>query len=334
MRLVILGAGKLLIHILKNVDFSVYKLINIFVSDVQRNKDIVYLRENNFPVDTEKIETSRFKSIIKNLQPDVILCIGVREIISKETISIPTIGIVNLHGALLPYQRGAGGDYGGVINDKILGLSTHFMDEGIDSGPIIYSDYFKIKNGDSKEEMIAKSFDITPRIIKKSLELILDESFKPKTQEKYCYYPRKPDWDEYIDWTETSQLLYDKIRARNPGCLNFTIHNGEILFIFKAEMVDFIKSYIAPCGQVIGNIKNKGVLVKTGDTALLLTEVAYGDISLTINRSKYPYDIPENIFVPKFRISSMLGVNIYKEYFSLLDRVTILEQKIDKINKE
>ena len=143
MKLVILGAGKLLVQILKKVDFNNYKLIKIFISDVQREKDISILKELGHPVDNTKIETSRFKSIIKNLQPDVILCIGVREIISKETISIPTIGIVNLHGALLPYQRGAGGDYGGVINDKILGLSTHFMDEEIDSGPIIYSDYFK-----------------------------------------------------------------------------------------------------------------------------------------------------------------------------------------------
>ena len=100
------------------------------------------------------------------------------------------------------------------------------------------------------------------------------------------------------------------------------------MFIYEAKIIDFIKPYIAPCGQVIGNIKNKGTIVKTGDTAILLTKVGYGDSDMTYNRQKWPYKLPSKTFTPKFPISKMLGVNIYKKYYDLLERVKTLEEKL------
>ena len=328
MKLIILGAGDLLTLILSKVNFEPFKIDRVFLSDVRRDFDIKYLKKHNFPVDKAFIESKSFKSKLKVSAPDLVLCIGVREILSKETISIPRLGVVNLHGALLPLQRGAGGDYGSFVNDKLYGLSTHFMDAGIDSGQIIFSKFWQIKNKHSKKDMIAKGHKALPKIIENTLKRVLDKSFESEVQKEYCYYPRKPDWDEFIDWSENSQLLFDKIRARNPGPLNFTIYNGKVLFIYKAEMIDFIKPYIAPCGQVIGNIKNKGTIVKTGDTAILLTKVGYGDSEMTYNRQKWPYKLPSKTFTPKFPISKMLGVNIYKKYYDLLERVKTLEEKL------
>ena len=74
---------------------------------------------------------------IKDLNPDLICVVAYGKIIPKEILEIPKYGCVNVHGSLLPKYRGAAPIQWAVLNgDRETGITTMFMDEGMDTGDI------------------------------------------------------------------------------------------------------------------------------------------------------------------------------------------------------
>ena len=75
---------------------------------------------------------------IKKLNPDVICVVAYGKILPKEIISIPRLGCINVHASLLPQYRGAAPIQWAVLNgDKKTGVTTMYMDEGMDTGDMI-----------------------------------------------------------------------------------------------------------------------------------------------------------------------------------------------------
>ena len=92
---------------------------------------------------------------IRKFQPDLIISIAGNEIFKKELISIPTHGIINLHTALLPRYRGLLPSFWVLKNNEVeTGVSVFYVDEGIDSGPIIVQK--RVQIGDMSQEKLIK----------------------------------------------------------------------------------------------------------------------------------------------------------------------------------
>ena len=335
-KIILMGAGDLLSNIYKNVDWSNFgfRVASIYLSNVDIEEDTALLEREGYTPNPIRINSEMFSKDVSSYDPDIILCIGLREILTSSVISIPKNGVVNLHGALLPMQRGSGGDYGAIINDDEYGLTTHFMDEKIDSGNIICSVSWTILGDDTKLDLIEKAQNEAPNLIKSTLKKLRDNKvFLGEYQDKFAYYPRKPDWDEYINWSESSDLINRKIRARYPYPLNFTIVGDQVLFVSKSELCPKVKSYHAPVGQVISIVKGKGVVIKTGDSAILITEVGAGSLSMLEGRGKYPYQLPSQYFVPEYHIGTVFGINIYQKYYALLEKFKEIDLRLKRIEQ-
>lgn len=94
---------------------------------------------------------------IKSKKPDVILCFGWSSIIGNEILSIPCLGVIGYHPALLPYNRGRHP----LIWALVLGLtktasSFFFMDSGADTGDILSQREVKISNEDDARSLYNK----------------------------------------------------------------------------------------------------------------------------------------------------------------------------------
>ena len=87
----------------------------------------------------EKIrKNEEFINTIKALKPDVICVVAYGKILPKEILEIPKLGCINVHGSLLPQYRGAAPIQWSIINgDKVTGITTMYMDAGMDSGDMI-----------------------------------------------------------------------------------------------------------------------------------------------------------------------------------------------------
>ena len=79
-----------------------------------------------------------FLGELKSLAPDVICVVAYGKILPKEILEIPKLGCINVHGSLLPKYRGAAPIQWAVLNgEKTTGITTMYMNEGMDTGDMI-----------------------------------------------------------------------------------------------------------------------------------------------------------------------------------------------------
>lgn len=147
------------------------------------------------------INSKENREILKTYQPDLLVSIGGNQIFKRPLLDLATYGCVNLHTALLPKYRGLMPSFWVLKNnEKYTGISVFFVDEGIDSGPILVQK--KVEIGDrSQEELIKYTKQIGMECIIESIELIQKGGFKlipnPAQDMTYFSFPTRKDVDEF-----------------------------------------------------------------------------------------------------------------------------------------
>ena len=184
--------------------FFAYYALKYLKSKFNSNNNIFkFLKSNSIPIITldEPINESKSVNKIKSFQPDLLISILGNQIFKSPIINLAPKGCINLHTSLLPKYRGLMPSFWVLKNNEIkTGVSIFFVDEGIDSGPIIVQTEIKINNKTQEElinyskkigmEAIAKSVDL---IQKNQLNLIKNDHLK-KT---YFSFPTKEDVLEF-----------------------------------------------------------------------------------------------------------------------------------------
>jgi len=142
---------------------------------------------------------------------DIILSIGYAQIIKKEILEHPKIGIINAHPAPLPKYRGRYSTMFAIMNnEKIHGITFHFMNDGIDSGDILLQKQFQIEENETGKSLYMKSSEIILNEFKKLLPMINKNELPKRISQKEedsSYYKKEIPNNGYIDldWE------YDKI---------------------------------------------------------------------------------------------------------------------------
>jgi len=130
-----------------------------------RNPSILeYAKRNNIP--TYNISTPNSKAFVqqlKELNIDIIINQS-QNIIKKELLSVPKIGVINRHNALLPKNRGRLTPFWVLFKGETeTGVSIHFVDEGIDSGDIIIQEKYSVSKNDTFNSLVKKNYEIAPK---------------------------------------------------------------------------------------------------------------------------------------------------------------------------
>lgn len=130
-------------------------------------------------------------------------------------------GVINLHPAPLPGYRGCNGPAYAIINrEKRFGATLHYVDKGIDTGPIIRQFSLAITRNDTGESLYRRTHDLALRLFKKSLPSIIRAATKGKMvrcvaqdNSKARYYNRTSLVNKEIDLDLSYQAVYDHVRA-------------------------------------------------------------------------------------------------------------------------
>tara|TARA_Y100001970_G_C14170225_1_gene823709 strand:- start:922 stop:1683 length:762 start_codon:yes stop_codon:yes gene_type:complete len=138
---------------------------------------------------------------LKNLNPDLLISIAGNEIFKKDLINLAPRGCLNVHTALLPKYRGLMPTFWVLKNnEEFTGVSVFFVDEGIDSGPIIVQKKIKIGNI-TQEDLIKKTKKIGMDAIIEAVELIENNNVNTidNNDEEMTYFkfPEKEDVKEF-----------------------------------------------------------------------------------------------------------------------------------------
>lgn len=208
------------------------------VKEFALEKDIKIFQPQKVRNDNEFIEE------IKKLNPDVIVVVAYGKILPKELLDIPKYGCINVHGSLLPKYRGAAPIQWAVLNgDKITGITTMFMDEGMDTGDMILKEEVEIGANETTGELWDRLSIIGADLLVKTLDEIKNSTVKREKQPKeFTHAPMLSKDMAKIDWsTMTAQKIHNLVRGLNPIMGAYSNLNSKKIKFWKTEVLDIEK---------------------------------------------------------------------------------------------
>ncbi|MEX0764793.1 MAG: methionyl-tRNA formyltransferase [Nitrosopumilaceae archaeon] len=212
---------------------------------------------------------------LKSINPDLILVMGWSQILKREILTIPRIGIIGSHPTMLPKYRGRAPIPWSIIKGlKESALTFFYMKEGTDDGDILDQRKFKISSNDDATSLYEKITNLGKIMLLKNLQLLQNgkENRVAQDESKFLeYWPKRTPEDGKIDWLKPGQEIHALIRATThpyPGAFSF--FNALKLKIWKAKYVDETS---LGAGK-IGEINDEGVKVGTGKGNILLQRVS------------------------------------------------------------
>ena len=251
-----------------------------------------YAIEKNIPVfQPEKVKNNpEIKDTIKKLNPDVICVVAYGKILPKELLDIPKLGCINVHGSLLPQYRGAAPIQWAVLNgDKVTGITTMYMDVGMDTGDMILKQEVQIGEDETTGELWDRLSIIGANLLVETLELIeKNKAPREKQPENFTMAPMLNKEMAKIDWeNKTAREIKNLIRGLNPIMGAYSFLDGKKLKFWKADIMEENELYnvfpemkeysykmkeIMP-GTVLFADSKKGLFIKAKEGIIKVIEV-------------------------------------------------------------
>ena len=227
---------------------------------------------------------------IKKINPDVICVVAYGKILPKELLDIPKLGAINVHGSLLPQYRGAAPIQWAVLNgDKTTGITTMYMDEGMDTGDMILKQETKIGENETTGELWERLAKIGADLLVKTLEMVEKRTAPRERQgEDFSLAPMLDKEMAKIDWENKKAVeIKNLVRGLNPIMGAYSFLSDKKIKFWKVEVIDEkelekefpelteysykMKSIVS--GTVLFSDSKKGLYIKANDGIIKVLEV-------------------------------------------------------------
>ena len=257
----IYNAGHNIIAVITNPDRPKGRGMKMISSPVKE-----FAVEKNIPVlQPEKIR--EIKDTLVQLNPDLFCVVAYGKILPKDILDIPKKGSINVHGSLLPKYRGAAPIQWSVLNgDKKTGITTMYMDEGMDTGDMILQEEVEIGENETTGELWERLSKIGANLLVETLKKIENGTAPRKKQPSdFTMAPMLNKEMARIDWINKGK----KIKIWRAGCIelnDFIEDHPEF-----SEYVSNLEN-MAEGAVIYSDIKN-GLFVKAKEGILILQEV-------------------------------------------------------------
>lgn len=242
--------------------------------------------ENNIPIyQPIKIRNNEeFIKKIKELNPDIICVVAYGKILPKEILDIPKYGCINVHGSLLPKYRGAAPIQWAIINgEKTTGITTMYMDIGMDTGDMILKEEVEIGEDETTGELWERLSKIGGTLLVKTINLIeKGKAPREKQGEDYTVAPMLSKEMAQIDWNKkSSKDIKNLVRGLDPIIGAYTFINNKKIKIWKVNIISneefAIKFNIEvqkyKNGEVLLANDKQGLFIKANDAIINVIEL-------------------------------------------------------------
>lgn len=188
-----------------------------------------------------KLKDSDSYEIIKELNPDVIVVVAYGQILPENILNIPKYGCINVHGSLLPKYRGAAPIQWSVLNgDKVTGVTTMYMEKGLDTGDILETKEYEIGINDTAGEVFDTLAEMGGKLILDTLEKAEKGELHPiKQDDSKSSYAKMLDKSMCnIDFSKTNLQVHNQVMGLSPWPVASTKLNGKVLKIFETRLAE------------------------------------------------------------------------------------------------
>jgi methionyl-tRNA formyltransferase len=280
MRLILFADGAWAVNSLAELLRSGHTIVGVVLRMKPSSQDLDEIANGHgIPVlRPPKVNAPDFVGMVQNLRPDLGISIAYNQIFRRDSYTFLPHGLVNFHAGKLPLYRGRNVVNWAILNGETeIGLTCHFVDDGIDTGDIILQKTFPIHWNDGYGDVLCRIVSEFPSFVREAVTLIASGTFESRTQSlsEGTYFPGRGPDDEWLDWNDTSFNLYNKVRAitrPGPGARTVFTDTGAEVRIWRAHYDPSWKEYIATPGVTVGRTAS-GSYVKTSDSVLLVEEI-------------------------------------------------------------
>ena len=189
----------------------------------------------------EKLKNQQFLDELKAFNADLQVVVAFR-MLPEVVWSMPAKGTINLHASLLPQYRGAAPINWAIINgEKESGVTTFFLKQDIDTGDILFTEKVTLSGHEKAGELHDRLMDKGAGLLVKTVKGIESGRYNEHPQSALLegvelkHAPKIFKEDCLIDWHQPVEKIYNRIRGLSPLPTAYTMLNGKILKIFKAE---------------------------------------------------------------------------------------------------
>jgi len=223
----------------------------------------------------DNVNSKESVEIIKNENPDVIVVVAYGQILKEDILNIPKFGCINVHASLLPKYRGAAPINWAIINgEKKTGVTTMFMEKGLDSGDILLKRETEILSDETAGQL-------HDRLMKMGAELLIDtlkglESGTiirtPQDHESATFAPIMTKELGKINWNLKAINIRNLVRGTQPWPGAFTIYKDNNIKILEVSIVD--KFVDSECGKVV-KVSDEGIYVNALDRCVVIKRIQF-----------------------------------------------------------
>lgn len=230
----------------------------------------------------EKVRKNQeFIDEVKRLNPDVICVVAYGKILPKEILDIPRLGCINVHASLLPKYRGAAPIQWAILNgDKKTGITTMYMDVGMDTGDMILKEEVEISENETTGELWDRLSKIGGRLLVETLKQIENGTApREKQGEEFTMAPMLDKEMAKIDWeNKTAKEIKNLVRGLNPIMGAYTFLNGKKIKFWKVDIASNVGNdeenmQIYRNGTVLISNQKEGLYIKTKKGILSVLEI-------------------------------------------------------------
>ena len=231
-----------------------------------------------------------FLEEVKKLNPDLICVVAYGKILPQELLDIPKYGCVNVHGSLLPKYRGAAPIQWAVLNgDKKTGVTTMFMNAGMDTGDMILKEEVEIGEDETTGELWDRLKMIGANLLIKTVKEIENgTATRTKQPEVGTMAPMLSKEMAKIDWeNKTAQEIKNLVRGLNPIMGAYTFLDGKKIKFWKVQTLtenELLEKFQEleeykyhlnkmQAGTVLFSDEKKGLYIKANEGILQVLEI-------------------------------------------------------------
>lgn len=186
----------------------------------------------------EKLRDGTALALLQTLAPELIVVVAYGRILPKEILDLPQYGCVNVHASLLPKLRGAAPIQWAVINgDKVTGVTTMFMAEGLDTGDTLLMAQTPIGAEETAGELFERLAMLGADLLAETVQQLADGTAQRKPQDDTLatHAPMLDKKLANLDFNKSPEELCNLIRGLNPSPMAFSRLDGKVVKILAAR---------------------------------------------------------------------------------------------------
>lgn len=222
----------------------------------------------------ERLKDPSFLGRMSELSPDAVVVVAYGKILPREILSLPGLGCINVHASLLPGYRGSAPIHRAVINgESETGVTTMYMEEGLDTGDIIQQKRVAIGEDDTAGVVHDRLSVLGASLLTETLALIAKGGAPrvPQDGSLATYAPPLTAEDEIIRWNATARSINDRVRGLNPWPGARTYLGERLVKVWRVRAAGGCKPAGRP-GTVLA-FQEDGIRVQAGEGQIIITEL-------------------------------------------------------------